>query len=72
MICPGMPADDLLKMKGRTGDLIEKIEVVGEDDQGFIVEWTYADCVVVMHRRLNRYRVREVRDAHEGMAAATG
>lgn len=60
MIREGMPADDLLKMKGRPKP--EKIEVVGENDQGMIVEWTYKDCVVVMHYWLKRYRVREVKD----------
>lgn len=61
MIRHGTPADDVLKMKGRSRDQIKDIKVMGEDDQGLIVEWTYEDCVVVMHRRLNRYRVREVK-----------
>ena len=58
MIREGIPADDVLKMKGR--DVIDEIRTVGKDSQGLIVEWHYVDCVVTFNYWLKKYRVREV------------
>ena len=60
---PGMPADEVLKMRGRSkADAVQPAQRVAQDDQGMIVEWHYADCVVTLHHRRGRYRVRQVRE----------
>ena len=57
----GMAADDVLEVWGKA----LRTEVVGEDTQGLIVEWVYADAVLVMARRtadgVTCYRVIQIR-----------
>ena len=57
-----MPADEVLKMRGRAkADILGPTRRIGKDDEGPVAEWDYADIVVTLHRRGGRYRVREVR-----------
>ncbi|RPJ40138.1 MAG: hypothetical protein EHM35_00600 [Planctomycetaceae bacterium] len=59
----GMKADEVLKMAGRSAeDATEDPTWIGRDEHGWIVVWHYADCVVILHRRMGCYRVREVHE----------
>ena len=59
----GTPADDVLKMRGRSAEYaIEVPTAVGEDEWGHVVAWHYFDCDVILHWRNGCYRVREVLD----------
>lgn len=60
MIREGMPADDVLKMKGRAKKFQTKRVVVQE--KPLIVEWHYEDIIITFKRWLNKYRVAEVKD----------
>jgi hypothetical protein len=60
---PGMKADEVLKMNGRSAQWAVANPTSEEQDEfGFIIEWHYADCDVVLHWRDGCYRVREVRE----------
>lgn len=58
MIRRGIPADTVLKMKGRA----KQIKRIVVQEQPLIVEWHYEDIIVTFERWLNKYRVQEVRD----------
>ena len=54
----GMRADDVLKLRGRSQkDAVGPAQVVGEDENGLIVRWSYADCTVELRRKGDVYRV---------------
>jgi len=60
----GMTADEVLKMRGRSEDhATANPKVMAADGDRLVVEWSYADCVVVLRHDGNRYGVSEVRDA---------
>ena len=57
----GTKADEVLKMRGRSGDVqVAYPSYVGKDGQGFVVAWHYEDCDIILHRREGCYRVKEV------------
>jgi hypothetical protein len=59
----GMPADDVLKMRGRSAEYaIAMPTQVGLEKEGHIIAWHYFDCDVILHRRNGCYRVKEVAD----------
>jgi hypothetical protein len=62
----GLPADELLKMRGRSTDdiLVWPSEVTGSDENGLVVLWEYKDCTVELRRKrpYGRFRVHEVRE----------
>lgn len=59
----GMPADDVLKMRGRSVEYaIAAPTEVDKEEEGYVVAWHYFDCDVILHRRNGCYRVREVLD----------
>lgn len=67
LIRKGIPADELLKMRGRGSDniLVWPSRVVGKDEEGLIVEWVYPDCIVTLKRWNSRYRVAEVKETSQ-------
>jgi len=58
----GLPADELLKMRGRGQEQILEwpSPIMGMDDEGLLVDWHYTDCTVRLHYRRGRYRVASV------------
>jgi len=70
----GMPADEVLKMKGRGNDniLVWPSRILGEDDNGLIVEWEYPDIKLIMKRWNGRYRVAEIVQNVEGAGDVRG
>lgn len=64
----GLPADELLKMRGRGQEQILEwpSPIMGMDAEGLLIDWHYEDCTVRLHRRGGRYRVAEVtpKEAH--------
>ena len=61
-----MPADDVLRLPGRSvDDAVKMPKISGMDGHGHWVTWYYEDCEVVMHRRKKMYRVKEVK-RHDG------
>ena len=55
----GMPADEVLKMRGRSADhAIASPKVISEDP--LVVSWHYPDCDLILRRWNGRYRVAEV------------
>ena len=58
----GTKADEVLRMEGRSEDhLVQNPKVIGQDDHGLVVEWQYADCVLVLGYRDGQYWVAEVK-----------
>lgn len=54
----GLPADDLLKMRGRSAEHATKAPTrIGYDRQGMVVLWHYPDCDVRLHYRKGCYRI---------------
>ena len=67
LIRVGMKADTVLKLPERSAQWAVASPTSEEkDDYGFIIEWHYADCDVVLHWRDGCYRVKEVRDVNGG------
>jgi len=64
----GLPADELLKLRGRGSDriLTWPSPVLGEDDAGKVVLWDYADLFVTLRRSQGRYRVADIQDNPTG------
>ena len=64
----GLPADELLKMRGRgRADFVTwPAAVTGEDEEGLLVDWEYEDGTVHLHRRKGRYRVAGFTGKDEG------
>jgi hypothetical protein len=66
----GMPADDVLKMRGRSSEYAIAVPTeVDKDEMGYVVAWHYFDCDVLLHWRNGCYRVREVLDVQPGTNA---
>ena len=62
MIKVDMKADDVLKLPQRSAHwAVANPTSEEEDEYGFIIEWHYIDCDVVLHWRDGCYRVKEVR-----------
>ena len=54
----GIPADDLLNMRGRgIRNAIKAPTVKGSDEKGRIVDWHYSDGTAEIRHRQGRYRV---------------
>ena len=63
IIRPGMSADNVLKLRGRSAQwAVAPPSMEGHDDEGFIIAWHYIDCDVILSRWNGCYRVKEVRD----------
>lgn len=57
----GMPADEVLKLRGRSeAESTTLPRVIGQDEEGHVVEWYYPDIIVEMRRRNGQYRVAKV------------
>ena len=57
----GMPADEVLKLRGRNEDhAVKNPFVSGTDEHGLVVEWYYADCTVELRHDGTVYRVVKV------------
>lgn len=59
----GMPADDVLLIHPKSETIAEP-EVIGEDDEGTAVRWSYPEAYLIMARweqdEVYCYRVREI------------
>ena len=54
LIRPGLKADELLKMRGRSAQwAIDSPTYIGEDGERLVFAWHYQDCDVVLHYRNN-------------------
>ena len=61
LIRPGIRADEMLKMRGRSAQwAVQTPTLLGTDEERMVIAWHYVDCDVILHYRNNCYRVREV------------